>query len=54
MSDRDKAILQKIVGYVCEALSYTRGMNFLNFTQDRKTISATAFVLGQIGELTNR
>jgi len=44
-------ILQKIAGYVREALSYTQGMSFDDFSQDSKTINATAFVLGQIGEL---
>ena len=51
MSDRDKLILQKIVGYISEALSYTHNLDFEIFSQDRKTINATAFVLGQIGEL---
>jgi uncharacterized protein with HEPN domain len=37
--------------YISEALSYTSGVTFDIFAQDSKTINATAFVLGQIGEL---
>jgi len=51
MSDRDRLILLKIAGYINETLSYTKGLDFAAFSQDRKTINATAFVLGQIGEL---
>jgi uncharacterized protein with HEPN domain len=51
MSGRDRIILQKIVKYIHEARSYTKGMDFDGFSQDSKTMSATAFVLGQIGEL---
>ncbi len=51
MNAKDKIVLQKIIGYVTEALSYTKGMNFDEFAADSKTVNATAFVLGQIGEL---
>ena len=51
MSGRDRIILQKIVKYINEALSYTQRIDFDAFSQDSKTMFATAFVLGQIGEL---
>ena len=51
MSGRDRVILQKIVKYINEALFYTQGLDFDEFSQDSKTMSATAFALGQIGEL---
>lgn len=51
MSGKDRIILQKIVKYIHEAGSYTQEMDFESFSQDSKTMAATAFVLGQIGEL---
>lgn len=51
MSGRDKIILQKIIGYILDAETYTQGMDFEGFSLDSKTMSATAFVMGQIGEL---
>ena len=51
MNAKDRMILQKIAGYISEALSYTHGMSFNDFSGDTKTVNATAFVLGQIGEL---
>ncbi len=51
MNAKDKIVLQKIVVYVTEAQSYTKGMSFDDFAADSKTVNATAFVLGQIGEL---
>lgn len=51
MNVKDKIILQKISSYIKEALTYTQGMSMNDFEADSKTINATAFVLGQIGEL---
>lgn len=51
MTGKDKIILQKITKYIHSALSYVEGMAYDEFMQDEKTMSATAFVLGQIGEL---
>lgn len=51
MSGRDRIILQKIIGYILDAESYTQDMDFEGFSLDSKTMSATAFVMGQIGEL---
>ena len=51
MIDRDRRILRKINDYIQEAVGYIHGMTFDGFMQDRKTISASAFCIGQIGEL---
>jgi uncharacterized protein with HEPN domain len=45
--------LQKIEKYISEVASYTQGMRFDQFMDDAKTVSATAFVVGQMGELAN-
>ena len=54
MNDRDRIILQKIAKYISESNSYTEGMSFEAFSKDTKTINATAFIFGQIGELAKR
>jgi len=51
LNDKDILVLKKIIKYVREALLYTRGMDFDSFVNDSKTVSATAFMFGQIGEL---
>ena len=51
MTDKDKAILQKIVGYVNDISQYIKGLDYDSFLQDKKTISACAFSVLQIGEL---
>jgi len=54
MSDRDGIILRKMIKYTEEALSYTRGLDFAGFSQNSIVVNATAFVLGQLGELTKQ
>lgn len=54
MKDKDKLILKKIAGYIEEADSYVNNLSYDAFLKDSKTMFATAFVLGQIGELANR
>lgn len=51
MNDKDKTILLKIQKYVADVESFTGGMTFEAFLNDAKTICASAFALGQIGEL---
>lgn len=51
MKDKDRLILTKIVGYIEKADSYIEGLSYDAFSKDSKTMSATAFVLGQMGEL---
>ena len=51
MIDKDRIVLQKIVDYANDALEYIQDSSFDAFMSDKKTISACAFVVGQIGEL---
>ena len=51
MNDKDKIIIQKIIGYIRDAISFTEGLELEEFMRDKKTISASAFAVGQIGEL---
>jgi uncharacterized protein with HEPN domain len=53
MNEKDDRILQKVKAYIQDAISYTQGLTFEQFMADGKTISATAFVIGQMGELAN-
>ena len=50
MNDKDLVVLQKIKKYIHEAIFYVQDMDYNTFMTDSKTLSATAFVLGQIGE----
>ena len=54
MKDKDRLILKKIAGYIEDANSYVNNLNYDAFLKDSKTMSATAFTLGQIGELAGR
>ena len=54
MNDKSLIAMGKIKKYAQDALLYTKNMDFDAFIADGKTISATAFVLGQIGELVNK
>lgn len=51
MTGRDRIILQKTINYARDAVKYISGMDFEQFMDDQKTISACAFCIGQIGEL---
>ena len=51
MNDKELRILNKVLEYANEVFSYVDGITYDMFLTDRKTISATAFMLGQIGEL---
>ena len=53
MNDKSLIILGKILKYAKDALNYVDAMDYAAFVIDSKTLSATAFVLGQIGELSN-
>ncbi|MDR0458890.1 MAG: DUF86 domain-containing protein [Coriobacteriales bacterium] len=52
MNDRDKRIIEKILKYINDIDSYLVGLDYYTFMSDSKTLAATAFALGQIGELT--
>jgi len=51
MNDKDKIILQKIIGYIDDIIQYSLGFDSTSFLQDKKTMSACAFGILQIGEL---
>ena len=51
MKDKDIRILNKILTYIDEIESFSSGLDSEVFMQDRKTTSACAFGILQIGEL---
>lgn len=51
MTSKDRIILQKISGYTDDVIRYIDGFTFEQFMADKKTISACAFTVSQIGEL---
>ncbi len=54
MIGEDNITFRRIIKYIIDADSYTSDMSFADFRRDNKTISATAFVLSQIGEQAER
>ena len=51
MKDKDIAAMRKMVEYAIEIQSYVNNMDYAQFLNDRKTVNACAFLIGQIGEL---
>ena len=51
MKSKDRILIHRIIRHAGEIRSYIAGLDADAFLQDGKTISACAFVLGQIGEL---
>jgi len=51
VTDKDKAILKKIIDYIDDVGQYVQGFDFDSFIRDKKTLSACAFSVSQIGEL---
>jgi len=51
MKNKDKIILQKIIEYIDDASQYAFGLDYDSFLQDKKSMSACAFAILQIGEL---
>ncbi|MEL7623545.1 MAG: HepT-like ribonuclease domain-containing protein [Clostridiales bacterium] len=54
MREQNKLILEKIKKYALQAIQFKEGMNFVEFSNNLKTISACVFNLSQIGELVSR
>ena len=48
MKSKDRIIIQKIIGYI---ENYIYGIQARDFLDDKKTITACAFTVSQIGEL---
>ncbi len=51
MKSKDRIIIQKIIGYIDDIEKYVDGMQAREFLDDKKTITACAFSVSQIGEL---
>lgn len=51
MKSKDRIIIQKIISYINDVEKYVEGMQAKDFLDDKKTITACAFTVSQIGEL---
>ena len=51
MKSKDRIIIQKIIVYIDDVEKYTEGLEARDFLDDKKTITACAFTVSQIGEL---
>ena len=51
MKNKDRIIIQKVIGYINDIKSYTVELDSKSFLDDKKTITACAFSVSQIGEL---
>lgn len=51
MKSKDRIIIQKIVTYIDDVEKYVDGLSAREFLEDKKTITACAFSVSQIGEL---
>ena len=51
MKSKDRIIIQKIISYIDDVEEYVNNMQPRDFLDDKKTITACAFSVTQIGEL---
>ena len=51
MKSKDRIIIQKIIVYIEDVEKYVEGIEAKDFLDDKKTITACAFTVSQIGEL---
>lgn len=51
MKSRDRIIIQKIIWYIDDIEKYIDGLQAKDFFDDKKTITACAFSVSQIGEI---
>lgn len=51
MKSKDRIIIQKIINYIDDVEKYIEGLNDMEFLDDKKTITACAFTVSQIGEI---
>ena len=54
MKEKDRILLRKMVVHGQEILLYVKDIDFKAFLADKKTVNASAFLIGQIGELSNQ
>ncbi|MDR1622234.1 MAG: DUF86 domain-containing protein [Synergistaceae bacterium] len=50
MNERDQKNITNMLNYIEKALSYVDGMNFEDFSEDKKTQYAVSFCLQQVGD----
>jgi len=51
MHGKDVIIIQKIIRYISDVQEYVQGISSKQFLEDKKTMTACAFTVSQIGEL---
>lgn len=51
MKSKDRILIQKIINYIEDVEKYIEGLDAVEFLDDKKTITACAFTVSQIGEL---
>ena len=51
MKSKDRIIIQKIIEYIDDVEKYVYGLEAKDFLDDKKTITACAFTVSQIGEI---
>lgn len=51
MKSKDRIIIQKMISYIEDVQTFIVGLNAKEFLDDKKTITACAFTVSQIGEL---
>lgn len=54
MNVHDRKALQSIARFLRDGIDFTAGLSYEEFQRDAKTVSASAFVIGQIGEYAGR
>ena len=51
MKSKDRIIIQKIISYIDDVERFVEGLQAKDFLDDKKTITACAFTVSQIGEI---
>ena len=51
MKSKDRIIIQKIISYINDIEGFIKGIKPLDFLEDKKTVTACAFTISQIGEI---
>ena len=51
MQSKDRIMIQKIINYINEVKEYVEDMQAEDFFKDKKTMTACAFSVSQIGEI---
>lgn len=51
MRSKDRIIIQKVISYIEDIEEYIKNLDAETFLDDKKTITACAFTVSQIGEI---